>query len=380
MRPAAVEALLPWLGTWTATPPAHQLARAARRGGGRPRGAGRRCSDASWARSCSPRAAPRPTTSLCGVPGAGVAWHGARTPRRPRIRWNPWGGSSRSTPAASSTSTRWRARARRRTSPSCRSCSPTTRSERQRLDACRRAVIAGRPPRCCTPTRCRPRLARRRRPGAARGPGQRSAATSSAGPKGVGALVVRGGVASADAPRWRPGARSPQRHAERRRHSHGGGGCSRRPGRGRPCRSAARPPDRRAARRRPGYAVETGERRQGRGDLPPLHPGVESEALLFLLDRAGVCASAASSCAVARQSRRTCSPRWACRRGSGGSLRLSLGWTDHRRRRRRRPRGRARASWPGRRAREGDRRHERRVSIVRGRRSAGRRQATRSSA
>ena len=48
------------------------------------------------------------------------------------------------------------------------------------------------------------------------------------------------------------------------------------------------------------------------GSAHLLVEGVESEALLYLLDRAGVCASAASACASgAHGARRTCSPRWA---------------------------------------------------------------------
>ncbi|MFP5326633.1 MAG: aminotransferase class V-fold PLP-dependent enzyme, partial [Acidimicrobiia bacterium] len=56
--------------------------------------------------------------------------------------------------------------------------------------------------------------------------------------------------------------------------------------------------------------------------------GVESEALLFLLDEAGVCASAASACASGAQA---ASHVLAAMGLSGederGSVRFSLGWT-----------------------------------------------------
>jgi cysteine desulfurase len=57
-------------------------------------------------------------------------------------------------------------------------------------------------------------------------------------------------------------------------------------------------------------------------------PGVESEALLFLLDEAGVCASAASACASgAQQASHVLAAMGIPAERSRGALRLSLGWT-----------------------------------------------------
>ncbi|MFP3900118.1 MAG: cysteine desulfurase family protein [Acidimicrobiia bacterium] len=83
-------------------------------------------------------------------------------------------------------------------------------------------------------------------------------------------------------------------------------------------------------------AVDTVRRRPVAGDpverLPgTLHlcvPGVESEALLFLLDQAGVCASAASACASgAQQASHVLAAMGVPAGEARGSLRLSLGWT-----------------------------------------------------
>jgi cysteine desulfurase len=57
-------------------------------------------------------------------------------------------------------------------------------------------------------------------------------------------------------------------------------------------------------------------------------PGIESEALLFLLDEAGVCASAASACASgAQQASHVLAAMGVPAERSRGALRLSLGWT-----------------------------------------------------
>jgi len=57
-------------------------------------------------------------------------------------------------------------------------------------------------------------------------------------------------------------------------------------------------------------------------------PGVEAEALLFLLDQAGVCASAASSCASgAAEPSAVLAAMGVPRELAAGSLRLSLGWS-----------------------------------------------------
>jgi cysteine desulfurase len=57
--------------------------------------------------------------------------------------------------------------------------------------------------------------------------------------------------------------------------------------------------------------------------------GVENEALLFLLDRAGICASAASACASgAMAASHVLAAMNVPKELAGGSLRLSLGWTS----------------------------------------------------
>jgi cysteine desulfurase len=78
-------------------------------------------------------------------------------------------------------------------------------------------------------------------------------------------------------------------------------------------------------------AVRTGG--EGAPRLPgALHlciPGVESEALLFLLDEAGVCASAASACASgAHQASHVLAAMGIGPELGAGALRLSLGWTS----------------------------------------------------
>ena len=57
--------------------------------------------------------------------------------------------------------------------------------------------------------------------------------------------------------------------------------------------------------------------------------GVESEALLFLLDEAGVCASAASACASgAQEASHVLAAMGIPRAATAGALRLSLGWSS----------------------------------------------------
>jgi cysteine desulfurase len=86
-------------------------------------------------------------------------------------------------------------------------------------------------------------------------------------------------------------------------------------------------------------AVETGVGTgvEGGADRPPhlpgtLHlciPGIESEALLFLLDEAGVCASAASACASgAHQASHVLAAIGVGPELGAGALRLSLGWSS----------------------------------------------------
>ncbi|MCU1453675.1 MAG: putative cysteine desulfurase [Acidimicrobiales bacterium] len=75
-------------------------------------------------------------------------------------------------------------------------------------------------------------------------------------------------------------------------------------------------------------AVAGGDRsRKVAGSLHLCVPGVESEALLFLLDQAGVAASAAASCASGALDPSHVLAALGCDRAlAGGSLRLSLGW------------------------------------------------------
>jgi cysteine desulfurase len=76
-------------------------------------------------------------------------------------------------------------------------------------------------------------------------------------------------------------------------------------------------------------AVESGDRaRKVASNCHLCFPGVEAEALLFLLDQEGVCASAASSCASgAAEPSHVLSALGVPPELAGGSLRLSLGWT-----------------------------------------------------
>jgi cysteine desulfurase len=65
------------------------------------------------------------------------------------------------------------------------------------------------------------------------------------------------------------------------------------------------------------------------GTLHVCLPGVESEALLFLLDEAGVCASAAAACASgAQQASHVLAAMRVPAERSRGALRLSLGWSS----------------------------------------------------
>jgi cysteine desulfurase len=81
-------------------------------------------------------------------------------------------------------------------------------------------------------------------------------------------------------------------------------------------------------------AVETGvvggdRRRRLPGTLHVCLPGIESEALLFLLDEGGVCASAASACASgAQQASHVLAAMGIPPEAATGALRLTLGWTS----------------------------------------------------
>lgn len=76
-------------------------------------------------------------------------------------------------------------------------------------------------------------------------------------------------------------------------------------------------------------AVETGRREAKVGGSCHLCiPGLESESLLFLLDEAGVCASAGSACASgAARSSHVLAAMGVAPELAAGALRLSLGWT-----------------------------------------------------
>jgi cysteine desulfurase len=82
-----------------------------------------------------------------------------------------------------------------------------------------------------------------------------------------------------------------------------------------------------------GTGTETGAAAAERlpGTLHLCVPGVESEALLFLLDQAGVCASAASACASgAQQASHVLAAMGVPPALGHGSVRLTLGWTTTR--------------------------------------------------
>jgi cysteine desulfurase len=80
--------------------------------------------------------------------------------------------------------------------------------------------------------------------------------------------------------------------------------------------------------------VETGvdggdRRRRLPGTVHLCLPGVESEALLFLLDEGGLCASAASACASgAQQASHVLAAMGVPPEAATGALRLTLGWTS----------------------------------------------------
>ena len=157
------------------------------------------------------------------------------------------------------------------------------------------------------------------------------------GPKGAGALVVRPGVALA--PRLRGGGQE----RGRRSGTHNVAGIV-----GLGAAAAAVLAEREALARRLGdlrrrleavlTAVDGVHLTVCRGgDDPPRLPtichvcvtGVDSEALLFLLDDAGVAASAASSCASgATESSHVLAAMGVPADLARGSLRLSLGWTS----------------------------------------------------
>ncbi len=74
--------------------------------------------------------------------------------------------------------------------------------------------------------------------------------------------------------------------------------------------------------------VDGGRAHKVAGSAHLCFPGIEAEALLFLLDQAGVAASAASSCASgAQEPSHVLAAMGIDRSIAGGSLRMSLGWS-----------------------------------------------------
>ena len=155
------------------------------------------------------------------------------------------------------------------------------------------------------------------------------------GPKGTGALVVRGGVAAraADRRRW-PGAGAAFGHLRRRRR--GGDGGRARGHRGVP-RGRRRAHPRRSAivcvdgllASVPG-SFENGDRAvKVAGNAHLGFDGVEAEALLVLLDAAGVYAAAGSSCSSgATEPSHVLASMGIPRDAALSSIRLSLGYAS----------------------------------------------------
>jgi cysteine desulfurase len=146
------------------------------------------------------------------------------------------------------------------------------------------------------------------------------------GPQGVGALVVREGV------RLTPLLRGGGQERERRSGTHNVPGIVGFAAAVRACRAA--PPDVAHLKDRlaaglcslPGVKPTVPLEGTVPGILSLVVEGVESESLLVLLDRAGVCASAAASCASGAA--KASHVAEALGVTSGGVLRLSLGWTS----------------------------------------------------
>ena len=122
------------------------------------------------------------------------------------------------------------------------------------------------------------------------------------GPKGVGALVVRGGVAlRAARRRRRPRAGAPGRHAERRRHRRARDRAAASPTRTAPtrarasarCATGSKPA---CSTRSTGSTVNGDPHGRVAGVLHAAFPGVEAETLLVALDQRGVYAASGSAC------------------------------------------------------------------------------------
>ncbi len=154
------------------------------------------------------------------------------------------------------------------------------------------------------------------------------------GPQGVGALVVRDGVAV------EPMLRGGGQERDRRSGTHNVAGIV---GMAAAMRAtvASRPDTvARVARLRdrladgllstvPGVTESGSRATKVAGTCSLLFEGIESEALLVLLDQAGICATAASSCASgAMEPSHVLAAMGVGRALAYGSLRLSLGWTS----------------------------------------------------
>jgi cysteine desulfurase len=152
------------------------------------------------------------------------------------------------------------------------------------------------------------------------------------GPQGVGALVVRGGV------RLVPQLRGGGQEAERRSGTHNVAGIVGLAAALREVTATRAETGSRVARLRdrlvgglldavPGAALTGHPTERVAGSCSLTIEGIESEALLVLLDRAGVCSSAASACASGAQQRsHVLEAMGVPAARADGALRLSLGW------------------------------------------------------
>jgi cysteine desulfurase len=154
------------------------------------------------------------------------------------------------------------------------------------------------------------------------------------GPQGTGALVVRSGVT------LEPQLVGGGQEQERRSGTHNVAGIVGFAAALRACTDARDATVERVGKLRdrladgllasiPG-AIESGTRdTKVAGICSLLIEGIESESLLFLLDRAGICATAASSCASgALEPSHVLAAMGVPRELAKGSLRLSLGWSS----------------------------------------------------